>query len=213
MIKTSKINTKVFFENAGKSIDISEERRDLLNRIAQKIIDVYSEDKKVNVNFICTHNSRRSQLGQVWSFFAINYFNLKKFKAFSGGTEVTAFHRNTVKTLQEVGFVFNVLDFSHQNPTYDISFEGAKKSIKGFSKIFDNSVNETPFIAITTCDSADANCPFISDAIARFHLPFVDPKRSDGTKEQEETYLATNKQIAAEVYFIFETVSNSLKEA
>lgn len=210
MIKTSKKKINDFFENASKSIDICEERRNLLNKIAKKITSVYLKNKKVNINFICTHNSRRSQLGQVWAFFAKNYFKLKKINAFSGGTEVTSFHRNTVKTLQEVGFIFNMIDFSHQNPKYDISFNGSKKSIQGFSKIYDNKINNTPFIAITTCNSADKKCPYISEASFRFHLPFVDPKVSDGTKEQEETYLATNKQIAGEIFYIFKQIKKAL---
>lgn len=204
-------NTKVFFENAGNSIEITEERKQLLSKIAQKIATVYKENNLVNVNFICTHNSRRSQLGQVWAFFAAEYFELENVHAFSGGTEVTAFYRNTVKTLQEVGFEFNIEDFSHQNPKYEITFEGSKTSILGFSKIYDNKVNQSPFIAITTCDSADANCPFIPEALERFHLPFVDPKFSDGTDKAQETYLATNKQVAGEVFKIFEEVKSLVK--
>ena len=148
-------------------------------------------------------------MGQVWSFFAADYFNLN-INAFSGGTEVTAFFRNTVKTLQKVGFTFHVSDFSHQNPKYIISFEGTFKSILGFSKRYDHPENSNPFIAITTCNNADANCPFIPEATARFHLPFVDPKASDGTDKQDETYLKTNQQIAAEVYFIFSKVKQLL---
>jgi arsenate reductase len=72
--------------------------------------------------------------------------------------------------------------------------------------LYSNPINVEPFIAVTTCNNADKNCPFIPTASHRFHLPFVDPKHSDGTDEQEETYLQTNKQIAGEVYFIFSEV-------
>ncbi|WP_159948096.1 low molecular weight phosphatase family protein [Polaribacter septentrionalilitoris] len=203
MIKTS---TNNFFKSAQKSIVINEERKELLSKISTFIANEYTEKGVVNLNFICTHNSRRSQLGQVWAFYAADFFGLN-INAFSGGTEVTAFYRNTVKTLQKVGFTFQVSDFSHQNPKYLISFSGALKSILGFSKRYDHAHNKNPFIAITTCNNADANCPFIPEAIARFHLPFVDPKISDGTDKQDETYLDTNKQIAAEIYLLFNEVN------
>lgn len=204
------ISTKDFFEKANQAITISKERESLLLSIADKISDEYEERDKINLNFICTHNSRRSQIAQVWSFFAAEYFELHNISSFSGGTEVTAFHRNTVKCLQKAGFEFNVENFSHQNPKYLISFKNSKKSIFGFSKTYDNEANEYPYLAITTCDSADDDCPFIPDAIDRFHLPYVDPKIADDTDNQNEKYLETSKQIAGEIYLIFKHVSDTI---
>jgi arsenate reductase len=205
MPKTSTISTENFFKLASKKIKLAEDRKIKLLKVAKSVAVEYAKNKVANLNFICTHNSRRSQLGQVWAFYAADYFKLN-INAFSGGTEVTAFYRATVKTLQFVGFDFKVIDFSHQNPKYLISFNGSKETISGFSKRFDDLTNKEPFIAITTCNNADTNCPFIPTAIDRFHLPFVDPKFSDGTSEQIETYLQTNEQIAAEVYFIFNEI-------
>lgn len=209
MIKTQPISTRDFFETAQKNITLSENRKNLLNRIAETIAKEYSINEIVHLNFICTHNSRRSQLGQVWAFYAAQYFNLN-IHAFSGGTEVTAFFRNTVKTLQKAGFTFQLEDFSHQNPKYRIYFPGAKESIIGFSKLYDDKVNIEPYMVLTTCDSADKNCPFIPSATYRFHLPFVDPKHSDDSENYEEVYLQTNRQIAAEIYFIFSKVKKYL---
>lgn len=210
MIKTDATKAKNFFENSYRNIAIDENRKDLLSRIADKVVEIYNtHDGHVSINFICTHNSRRSQLGQVWTFFASHYFDLN-ITPYSGGTEVTAFHRNTVKTLKDVGFSFNVKEFSHQNPVYEVSFEGTDNSILGFSKTFDHNVNKAPYIAVTTCDSADENCPFIAEAIHRFHLPYTDPKYADGTPEQDAAYLKTNGEVASEMYFIFERVKLNL---
>ncbi|MGB0878988.1 MAG: hypothetical protein ACPGTO_00290 [Polaribacter sp.] len=208
-MSTSTISTKKFFETAKNDVFIDEERKTLLKKVAEKIASEYIKNKSVNLNFICTHNSRRSQLGQVWSFFATDYFNLQ-INAFSGGTEVTAFHKNTVKTLQQASFIFDIEEFSHQNPKYLISFENSTKATLGFSKVFDDAHNKQPFIAITTCNHADENCPFIPTASHRFHLPFVDPKHADNSDLQDETYLKTNKQIAAEVFYIFSEVKTSV---
>ncbi|PQJ81516.1 low molecular weight phosphatase family protein [Polaribacter glomeratus] len=205
MLISSTISLENFFVNAYKKAIISDERKILLLKISDAIAKEYTLNKEVNLNFICTHNSRRSQLGQVWSFYAAHYFKLN-INAFSGGTEVTAFYRNTVKTLQKVGFEFQLTDFSHQNPTYQISFKGTKKAVLGFSKFYSDPINKEPFMAITTCNNADVNCPFIPTASHRFHLPFVDPKHADGSDIQEETYLETSQQIAAEVYLIFSEV-------
>ena len=106
MLKTNTKMVKYFFETSQKNIVIDDNRKELLLKIANKIAVNYNNND-ININFICTHNSRRSQLGQVWSFFAADYFKLP-INAFSGGTEVTAFHRNTVKTLTEVWFKFDV---------------------------------------------------------------------------------------------------------
>lgn len=211
MINTQKIDTKKFFEEAKNNIKITDERLELLLKISSKIIEEYQKNNKLNLNFICTHNSRRSQMGQVWSYFAVEYFSIDNIFTFSGGTEVTAFHRNTVKCLQKVGFEFSVLDFSHQNPRYLISFKDSDKSILGFSKIFDNNINEKPYIAITTCDSADQNCPFIPEAIHRFHLPYIDPKSSDNTEFLEEKYMETCQQIAGEMFIVFNEVQTKLE--
>jgi arsenate reductase len=209
ILKASNVSTKNFFLSASKKVSIPTERKLILLKIAESIATVFHKNDTVNLNFICTHNSRRSQLAQVWSFYAAHYFNLN-IDAFSGGTEVTAFHRNIVKTLQKAGFHFQLEDFSHQNPKYLISFEGAKKTILGFSKLYSEPINKEPFIAVTTCDDADKNCPFITTAIDRFHLPFVDPKASDGSEKQDETYLKTNHQIASEVYFIFSQIKKNI---
>jgi arsenate reductase len=115
-------------------------------------------------------------------------------------------HRNTVKTLQSAGFKFNILDFSHTNPVYEISFGIANNTIKTFSKLYSDPENTQPFIAITTCASADKNCPFIPEAAARLHLPYMDPKVADGTPQMEAKYLATNKEIAAELFYVFEQI-------
>lgn len=206
MLSTTVENTRKFFLEASKNNKIDADRKELLQKIAANIVPQYQTNEEVNLNFICTHNSRRSQLGQVWSFYAAHYFDIPKINAFSGGTEVTAFHRNTVKTLQKVGFDFHLTEFSHQNPRYEIGFDGSSKRITGFSKVFDDAHNKQPFIAITTCNHADENCPFIPSAIHRFHLPFVDPKASDETDAQEATYLKTSAEIAAQVFFIFSEV-------
>jgi len=210
MLQTESINTEQFFKNALDELKIDTHRIQLLKSIAHFIAEELIANRKVNINYICTHNSRRSQLSQVWSSYAAYYFKLTEVKSFSGGTAVTAFFRNTVKTLQDVGFTFQISKFSHENPVYAINYKNGINPIIGFSKLYDDTHNEKPFIAITTCSNADENCPFIPDAIQRFHLPFNDPKAFDNTLIQSEKYLEANKQIAGEIHYIFKTINNSI---
>jgi len=210
MIQTVASNTKLFFENALIDLKVEANRTKLLKKIALQIASELKENREVNLNYICTHNSRRSQLAQVWSSYATNYFKLPNIQSFSGGTAVTSFHRNTVKTLQEVGFKFQILEFSHQNPEYLISYENSLNPILGFSKLYFDEHIKKPFIAITTCSNADENCPFIADAVQRFHLPFNDPKNFDNTLYKSEKYLETTKQIAGEIHFIFDLIKKSI---
>ena len=204
------INTQQFFKDALINLKIDKERSQLLQSIALFISNELKKNKQINLNYICTHNSRRSQLAQVWSSYATHFFNLKKINSFSGGIAITSFFKNTVKTLQEVGFNFQLLEFSHQNPKYLIRYENCTSPIISFSKEYDNDCNKKPFIAITTCSNADENCPFIPDAIQRFHLPFIDPKTYDSTLYQSEKYLEINQQIAGEIHFLFKLIKKSI---
>ncbi len=101
MIETTNIETVSFFKNAVNNSAISAERKSILHEVSKKIATVFNEGDSVNINFICTHNSRRSQLGQVWVFFAVEYFKLQNIFSFSGGTEVTAFYKNTGRNRQK----------------------------------------------------------------------------------------------------------------
>lgn len=208
MLKAKALNTKSFFERGSKAL-IEKDRKVLLSNIAQEIANLIEENGEVNINFICTHNSRRSQISQTWGFYAAHYFDLP-IAAYSGGTETTAFHRNSVKALKEVGFGFNVVEFSHQNPVYEVTDPGLEKKFIAFSKTFDDPANASPFVAVTTCNHADENCPFIPEATRRFHLPFVDPKHADGTPEQDQAYRRANRTIANELYFLFAEVKHLL---
>ncbi len=138
MLETIPINTEQFFEKALTDLKIDTERSLLLQKIGLFISNEIKENKCTNLNYICTHNSRRSQLAQIWSSYATNFFKLNTVESFSGGTSVTAFFRNTVKTLQEVGFNFQLLEFSHQNPEYLIRYKNCTDPIIGFSKLYEH---------------------------------------------------------------------------
>jgi len=184
--------------------EISSDRKTNLQQIIDYINDKMFKTEPVKLNFICTHNSRRSQFAQVWAHIAA-YQNNIEVETFSGGVEVTAFNENAVKTLENEGF--SISKKGKVNPHYHLSFSSKVDSISAYSKIFDDKTNPaTGFAAIMTCSDADENCPFIPGAIARIPLLYDDPKEFDNTSLMAEKYKERSRQIATEMFYIFSNI-------
>lgn len=188
--------------------DISDERKFLL----QPLIDFINEKKKNQVpillNFICTHNSRRSHLAQIWAQTAAAYFKIPDVHCYSGGSEVTALFPEIAGTLMEAGFYIWKLNES-ENPVYAVKYSENALPVIGFSKKYDDVFNpRTGFAAIMTCSHADGNCPFIPGAEKRIPVTFEDPKISDGTPEQTGIYQKRSLEIGAEMMYVFSKINN-----
>src|SRR5688500_8827520 len=84
-------------------------RRKILEEIANYITSKTKAGSPVQLIYICTHNSRRSHFGQVWSTVAANYYSVKNVQSFSGGTEVTEFNLNAIGALERIGFDIYIL--------------------------------------------------------------------------------------------------------
>ena len=185
--------------------DLSEERKSIL----QEVIDYVQSSDHPKLHFICTHNSRRSHLSQVWAQTMAYHFGISV-ETFSGGTEATAFHPNAVAAIERAGFV--VKGEASDNPRYEVSFAKNQPPLVCYSKRFDEAPNPTvDFAAVMTCSEADAECPVVFGATKRIKLFYQDPKVSDGTPEEQATYDARTRQIAKEQYYIFERVKNGGK--
>jgi arsenate reductase len=184
---------------------IPTERKALLQKITGYIQERYNQNMSINLVYICTHNSRRSHFGQVAAALAANFYNIDKLSTFSGGTEATAFNPNAIQALKNIGFEISS-DGKEINPTYQVFF-GKNLSTTCFSKVYDNEANpKADFAAIMTCSDAEQNCPFILGATLRIGTTYEDPKKSDGTPQQDETYLARFRQIAIETLYAFSLV-------
>jgi len=182
---------------------ISKERFTCLNPLIDFIQNKANKGEIINLNFICTHNSRRSHLSQVWAQALATYYNINNVHCYSGGTEATALFPSAAKALQHSGFQFQKLS-KGDNPIYSIKFSDTYPSVIGFSKTFDHSFNPSKaFAAIMTCSSADKGCPFISGAEVRLPITFEDPKAFDDTPFQKQKYLERSLQIATDLKFVF----------
>jgi len=180
-----------------------EDRQKLLLPFRNYVQHKLATKKHLRLNFICTHNSRRSHLAQVWAQTMAIHFKLKDVYCFSGGTEETALNLNIVEVLESSGFKIEVLAQT-QNSVYNIKFADNVHPVIGFSKKYDALFNpKTKFAAIMTCSEADQNCPNVIGAENRFPLNYEDPKLFDNTPLEMAKYEERNQQIAQEMYWVF----------
>jgi arsenate reductase len=196
-------------ENLIKQLNpktISNERKTVLQPLTDFIQSKVSENQEIRINFICTHNSRRSHLSQVWAQTMANYFNIKNVFCYSGGTESTALFPMAAETLKNSGFRINKISVN-ENPVYCIKYADNEHPIIGFSKKLDDDFNpKSEFAAIMTCSQADGGCPFIAGAEKRIPITFEDPKAFDNTPQQAEKYNERSLQIATELFYVFSQV-------
>ena len=188
---------------------ISEERKRILQPLIEFISSKITKNEEVRLNFICTHNSRRSHLSQIWAQTMANYYQIENVFCYSGGTEATAMFPKVVETLRNQGF--EILKLSEtENPVYAVKFAENEHAVICFSKKYNDDFNpKSTFAAILTCDSADENCPIVYGAEARIPIKYEDPKKSDGTAEMNETYFNRSLEIATEMKFVFENLRKS----
>jgi arsenate reductase len=186
---------------------IPDVRRTLLDRLAELIGSGLERDRPVRLVFICTHNSRRSQMAQLWALAAARHFSVSGVEAYSGGTEVAAFHPRAVAALRRAGMVIEPYT-DGKNPTYEVSFAPGMTPIHAFSKIYDEQPNPTEgVIAVMTCSAADRACPSVLGAVERIALPFADPKDADGTGHEARVYDERCAEIARELLSVFAEIA------
>lgn len=202
-------NKLVLFSEIEKTISslntasISKERQTSLQPLVDYIQLKVLNNESIRLNFICTHNSRRSHFAQIWAQAIACYFNINKFFSYSAGTEATALYPNVVETLKTSGFQIRVIS-EGENPIYSIKYGENSHPIIGFSKTLEDDFNpKSKFAAIMTCDSANEACPFVSGAEIRIPITFEDPKAYDNTPLATEKYRERSLQIATELFYIF----------
>lgn len=186
--------------------EISEDRKETLLPLIEYIQNKMDTGSEINLNFICTHNSRRSQLSQIWAQTAADYFGVKA-NCCSGGVEVTAFNERAVESLRRTGF--KITRKGDDNPVYFIFHSLEGEPISAFSKLFDDPINKAEkFAAVMTCSHADENCPFIPGTEKRIPVRYDDPKEYDDTPEEADKYDERSLQIAAEMFYTFSKIKH-----
>ncbi len=183
--------------------NISEERKEVLALLTDYIRNKHIKGETIRLNFICTHNSRRSHLSQIWAETMSHYFGIKDVCCYSGGTEATAMFPKVAEILNSQGF--EVLKLSDStNPVYAVKYALNEQAIICFSKAYNHAFNPTGnYAAIVTCNAADVACPIVLGAEVRIPVKYDDPKAFDGTNEMDAKYAERSLQIAAEMWYVF----------
>jgi len=209
MILGSELNNKL--NTLLKSLDlssISATRKAELDILITYIVNRLKAKQRIRLIFICTHNSRRSHLGQIWAKTIATYFKMDEISSYSGGTEETALFPKVAETLIKQGFEIHKLS-EGTNPVYAIKYGNNDAPIVAFSKKYDHKFNpQSSFAAIMTCSSAEENCPYIRGADQRISLQYEDPKLFDGSDLMDEKYTERSLQIASELFYVFSELNN-----
>lgn len=188
------------------NLSVSEDRKAVLNPLVASIQSKVDNQEEIRLNFICTHNSRRSHLSQIWAQTMAFHFGIKNVFCYSGGTEATAMFPKVGETLVNQGFQIQKLS-NEQNPVYAVKFDENQHPIVCFSKAYFDDFNpKTSFGAIMTCNNADEGCPMVFGAEARFPIKYDDPKAFDGTDLMDAKYEERSLQIASEMFYVFSQI-------
>ncbi|MBK6498592.1 MAG: protein-tyrosine-phosphatase [Saprospiraceae bacterium] len=185
---------------------IPAERKEILNQLITYIRLKKSNNGPIRLNFICTHNSRRSHLSQIWAQTMAYHYSIDNVYCYSGGTEATAMFPKVAETLTNQGFeIYRLSDFP--NPVYAVKYDQNEHPIICFSKEYNHAFNpQAGYAAIVTCNSADEACPVVLGADARFPIKYDDPKAFDGTDLMDAKYAERSLQIGAEMAYVFGNV-------
>jgi arsenate reductase len=188
--------------------EVSSDRKALLDQVAATAFELLSNGRDANLTFICTHNSRRSHMSQIWAQTAACYYRLEHVYAFSGGTETTACNCRTVSVMRRAGFSI-VKTTEGGNPIYLIQYSDNHPTIRAYSKLYNADGNpKQGFIALMTCSHADKKCPVVEGAIARYAIHYVDPKLCDDTPDEPAAYNERCREIAREMFYIMSQTRN-----
>lgn len=136
-------------------------------------------------------------------------------ESFSGGTEETACHPNTVAALRRAGFEVRQEGGSLRNPRYQVLtgqvltgqvLTGDRETAPSlwlWSKVYQDPANPSEgFCAIPVCSSADAACPLVPGADLRVYHGYEDPKKADGSPQEAQAYDDACRLIAREMFYM-----------
>lgn len=200
------------FNHAIREFDlISDERKDSLKQLALYCTESLNKHEEVKLLFVCTHNSRRSHMTQLWAQTAAYFYGLKEIRTYSGGTESAAANPRAMASLERKGFLVRRTSINTEQPVYMVR-QGEKfpENIV-FSKKYNDPVNPSgKFAAIMVCSDADEACPFVPGAEDRISFPYDDPKVFDDTPKEKSEYDKTSDLIAREMAYVMHLVDKNL---
>lgn len=197
-------------ERATEFESIPSDRKVELSKVSDYVRRRLAKSEPAKLTFICTHNSRRSHLSQIWAQVAAEYYGLVGVETFSGGTEATAFNPRAVAALQRCGLKILADNPSATNPRYSVFTSDSTTPQVCFSKAYSDPPNPSDgYCAVMTCSQADETCPLVMGCDLRMPIRYEDPKVADDTEFEAQRYDERSAQICTEMLFLMSKVSVS----
>lgn len=128
----------------------------------------------MNLLFLCTGNSFRSQMAEGWA----KHFCGSRLSVESAGIEAHGKNPRAIAVMREAG-----IDISGQESTI----------------LTDDMLDRADYL-VTVCGDADERCPLLPPGTLKEHWPLSDPARGTGTEEEiMEVFRATRDEIKRRV--------------
>ncbi|RKZ10903.1 protein-tyrosine-phosphatase [bacterium] len=192
--------------SSGGGTGVAPGREESLGRLVEFVQQRRDSGEPARLVFICTHNSRRSQMAQFWAQAAAAHFGVGEVECYSGGTVATELNPHAVSALRGCGFQVQ-MKVPTDNPVYEVRFAEEGAPIVAFSKAYSDPPNPRDgYCAVMTCSDADEECPVVAGADLRVSLPYEDPKVADGTGREGEVYAERCRAIGVEMGWVFARV-------
>jgi arsenate reductase len=112
----------------------------------------------MNILFLCTGNSCRSQMAEGWA----RLFGGSEHRVESAGIEAHGKNPRAIAVMAEKG-----VDISAQEST-----------------IVDDAMLGRADVVVTVCGHADEMCPTLPPSIRKIHWPLKDPAKATGTEDE-----------------------------
>jgi arsenate reductase len=144
-------------------------------------------ERKLNVLFLCTGNSCRSQMAEGWA----RHLKGDLIEPYSAGIEVHGLNAKAVRIMAEAGVDISQHRSKHLDEVRDIPFD----------------------YVVTVCDHAHEHCPVFPGKAEMVHVAFDDPPRLAEGAQSEEEALSIYRKVRDEIRRFVESLPDSLRKA
>ncbi len=139
----------------------------------------------LNILFLCTGNSCRSQMAEGWA----RHLRGDRIEAYSAGIETHGLNPNAVRVMREAGVDISGHESTHVDDLMDIPFD----------------------YVVTVCDHAHESCPLFPGETKVVHVGFDDPPRLAAEVEGEEAKLDIYRRVRDEIRAFVERLPEGLR--
>jgi arsenate reductase len=128
----------------------------------------------VNILYLCTGNSCRSQIAEGWT----RRLGGAQVEVQSAGIEAHGKNPRAIKVMQEAG-----IDISRQEST-----------------IVSEEMLNLADVVVTVCGHADEQCPTLPPGVKKVHWPLTDPAKATGSESEiMNEFRATRDEVRTRV--------------